>query len=100
MPPTPSNDICPRWREGRAQGQRFGGPGVLKLQLDSSQQQMMTAESIAEEAVVSSIAKTGIANDWMKNVFHVPAQLVASPGPWIKFRQRITTGGIASYCTR
>ncbi len=46
----------------------------------------------AEDAVMAAIAVRGVADNRVKNVFHVAADLVLAAGVWRDFEQRIAAG--------
>ena len=45
---------------------------------------------LAEELILFAIAVCSIAYDGVKNVFHVPSELVSPASEWLEFQQCIT----------
>jgi len=69
---------------------------VGELQLGGGEQQASAVEGVAEHAVVTAVAVSGVADNRMENVLHVAAELAAATGLRLQFEQGIAAGRIAA----
>lgn len=65
-------------------------------QFGGMQQQPLAVELFTEEAVVTPFAIIDVANQGMKNMFEVAADLMATTGERFCFNKRVTAGGVAT----
>ncbi len=68
---------------------------MRKPHLGCRQQQTLMAEQDLEQAVMPSLAVGRVADDGMRDVFHVPAQLVPAAAKRFQFDQRVPAAGVA-----
>ena len=59
-----------------------------------TQHQTLATKLFAEEAVMSTITMLGIPHDGMKDMGHVPTQLMLTPGLGQQTNQAVTTGRV------
>ena len=80
LPTQGDDDALEIRRQGRPDQQRFSALGVAQLQRGRGQQQTLVGEVPGKELVVAPVAVGGIADDGVKDMLEMAAELVLATG--------------------
>jgi hypothetical protein len=66
--------------------QALSSDRMVETEFDARQQRALASKVLGEKAVVAPLAVSGVADDRVRDMFQVTAQLVTAPGDRLQFK--------------